>query len=154
MADPSPPTDAAPRPTAIAAHEPAHEPFDWRRWLRIGCRTTHLLCMAMLVGGHFFAQAADTLRPWLYGTIATGAGLWATDLGQGWQYLREVRAMTVLLKLVLVASVAWLWDWRVPMLFAVVLLSGVVSHMPGRYRYWTLGQGPPASPEEERAGLG
>ena len=146
MADPSPSPSIEP--------EPEPDSFDWRRWLRISFRSSHILCISVLVGGHFFATPAHALRPWLYAVIGTGAGLWATDLGQGWEYLREVRAVTVLVKLALVASVAWLWDWRVPILFAVVLLSGVVSHMPGRYRYYALGRGAPASDDAERAGLG
>jgi hypothetical protein len=154
MTDPGPPRDAAPEPSPSPAIEPASEGFDWRRWLRIGSRTAHILCISVLVGGHFFAMPPGVLRPWLYGVIATGAVLWTTDLGQGWAYLREVRALTIMLKLVLVASVAWLWDWRVPILFGIVLLSGVVSHMPGRYRYWAIGRGAPPSPEAERAGLG
>lgn len=111
--------------------------------------------MCVLVGGHVFSTPADTLRPWLWATLATGAVLWATDLGQGAGYLREVRGVTVLVKLVLVASVALLWDWRVPLLFVVVVLSGIVSHMPGRYRYWVLGRGPrPDGAPEQHAGLG
>jgi hypothetical protein len=152
MAVPSPSPSVEPRPEPQPGPEAAS--FDWRRWLRIASRSSHLLCIAVLVGGHFFAAPADRLGPWLYAVIGTGAVLWATDLGQGWQYLREVRAVTVMVKLALVASVAWLWDWRVPILFAVVLLSGVVSHMPGRYRYYALGRGAPESDDAERAGLG
>jgi hypothetical protein len=126
-----------------------------RRWLRIVARTAHILSGGVLVGGHLLAVAPDPLRPWLYGTLTSGALLWATDLGQGLGYLREVRALTVLLKIALVAAAAVAWEARVPLLVAVVLVSGVVSHMPGRYRYWVLGRGPRRDDAPEaRAGLG
>ncbi len=128
---------------------------DLRRWFRISCRSAHLLTVSVLVGGHVFDVPADELVPWLYGVIASGAGLMVTDLFQGLGYLREVRGAANLAKIAMAASVAWLWDWRVPILFAVVLLSGVVSHMPGHYRYWVIGRGPrQGSAPENKAGLG
>lgn len=129
--------------------------LDVRRWFRISCRSLHLLSMGVLVGGHVWGASREALLPWLVGVVLTGAGLMATDVLQNVGYLREVRGATQLLKVVLVSSVALLWDYRVPILFAVVLLSGVVSHMSGRYRYWVLGRGPrQEGQKEQRAGLG
>ena len=115
-----------------------------------------MLTVSVLVGGHFFSAPADALRPWLYAVIATGAGLMGTDVLKGIGYLREVRGAAILLKLVVVASVTWLWDLRVALLFAVIVLSGIVSHMSGRYRYWVLGKGPytGSTSKEPRGGLG
>ncbi|MBI4701329.1 MAG: hypothetical protein HY744_09250 [Deltaproteobacteria bacterium] len=120
---------------------------DLRRWFRIACRTAHLATMGVLVGGHVFAVAPDSLRPWLYATIASGAALMAPDLLEDWRYLRELRGASLLVKMAMVAAVAVFWEQRLLLLFAVVVLSSVVSHMPGRYRYWVLGQGPPEEPE-------
>jgi hypothetical protein len=126
-----------------------------RRWLRIGARSAHILTSSVLFGGHVFAVGADLLKPWLYAALATGVVLWSTDLGQGLGYLREVRAVTVMVKIALVAAVALYWDARVALLAVVVLLSGVVSHMPGRYRYWVVGRGPRDEQAPEiRSGLG
>jgi hypothetical protein len=142
-------------PLQDVAERSSRPSVDVRRWLRITSRTAHILAASVLVGGHYFSVPADSLRPWLYGVLGTGALLWATDLGQGWAYLREVRGLTVLVKIALVASVALLWPYRVAILFGVALLSGIVSHMPGRYRYYAIGKGPPEEPAEtERAGLG
>ena len=122
-----------------------------RRWFRIGCRSLHLLAIAVLVGGHFFAAPADSLRPWLYVVIASGAGLMSTDVTHSLAYLAEVRGFFILVKIVAVSSVALFWDHRVAILFAVVLLSGVVSHMSGRYRYFRIiGRPDPKEPEPEK----
>jgi hypothetical protein len=42
------------------------------------------------------------------------------------------------LKLVLLASAALFWEFRVAILTLVVIIGTVVSHMPGRYRYYSL----------------
>jgi len=111
--------------------------------------------MGVLVGGHVWGAPAEALRLWLIGAVLTGAGLMATDVVQNIGYLREVRGATQLLKVAMVASVALVWDYRVAILFAVVVISGVVSHMPGRYRYWVLGRGPrDEGAKEQQAGLG
>ena len=129
--------------------------IDLRRWFRISCRSLHLLTTGVLVGGHVWGAPAEALRLWLIGAVLTGAGLMATDVVQNIGYLREVRGATQLLKVAMVTSVALVWDYRVAILFAVVLISGVVSHMPGRYRYWVLGRGPrDEGAKEQQAGLG
>lgn len=126
-----------------------------RRWFRISCRSLHLLTMAALLGGHLWDVPAERLRPWLVGVVLTGGALMATDVVQNVGYLREVRGVTQLLKIALTASVALLWDYRLLLLGAVVIGSGVVSHMPGRYRYWVVGRGPrDDGSQEQRAGLG
>jgi hypothetical protein len=126
-----------------------------RRWLRVCARSGHILTAAVLFGGHVFDVSAAALRPWLYGVVATGALLWSTDLGQGLGYLREVRAVTVVVKIAAVAAVALFWDARVVLLALVMLLSGVVSHMSSRYRYWVIGRGPrDERAPEVRSGLG
>ncbi len=38
----------------------------------------------------------------------------------------------------MVAAVAVFWEWRVVLLTAVVVIGAVTSHMPGRYRYYSL----------------
>ena len=41
-------------------------------------------------------------------------------------------------KLVLVAAVPWFWDYRLPILLVVVALASVGSHMPARFRYYSV----------------
>ena len=118
-----------------AAEPKKKKPSELRHWFRITCRTLHLIATSVLVGGHFFAAPADMLRPWLYGVIASGGALLATDVFGTPGYLRELRGFAILVKLAIVASVALLWEQRVAILFFVIVLSGVVSHMAGRFRY-------------------
>ena len=41
-------------------------------------------------------------------------------------------------KLVLVAAVPWFWEYRFPILLAVVALASVGSHAPARFRYYSV----------------
>lgn len=139
----------------MAEGSPRKPGIDLRRWFRLSSRALHLLTTGVLVGGHWFDVSPEQLRPWLYGVVATGLALVATDLAQGLGYLREVRGATQIAKIAAVGLVALLWDVRLVLLFGVVLVSGVVSHMPGRYRYWVLGRGPrPEGSSAQRGGLG
>jgi hypothetical protein len=53
-------------------------------------------------------------------------------------WLVQIRGVATLVKLGLVASIAALWDWRIFLLTLVVAIGVVTSHMPGRYRYYSL----------------
>jgi hypothetical protein len=112
------------------------------RWIRMTMRTAHIATFSVVIGGHIFAVPADRIYPWLLAAIATGAGLIALSLYQSFLWLREVRGVAILIKLGLLCAIPLWWEARVPILFAIVVISSYVSHMPGRYRYWVIGRGP------------
>lgn len=47
----------------------------------------------------------------------------------------------MLTKLLLIASIPWLWPYRVPILAVVIVIGSVGSHMPRRYRHFSLVHG-------------
>lgn len=106
-------------------------------------RTAHIATFAVLVGGHVFDAPAEDLRPWLYGAIASGAAMMLIQLHASFLWLRQVRGVAILMKLVALCAIAVWWQARVPILFGVIVVSSYVSHMSGRYRYWVVGVGPP-----------
>lgn len=114
------------------------------RWVRITLRTAHIIFFSALVGGHVFGTPADDLLPWLYGAVATGGALGATFLYQTRRWLVEIRGVAIMLKVGLLCVIPFWWQARVPILMLVIVLSGYISHMPGRYRYWVVGKGPPS----------
>jgi hypothetical protein len=108
-----------------------------RAW-NVGARTVHLGATGVLVGGHFFGVPADTLLPWLYAAIASGAVMFAVELYSSFDWLTELGGLAVVLKLALLSAIPFAWSARVPMLFVVVAVAGIGSHMPGRYRHYSL----------------
>ncbi len=104
------------------------------------------MCFSVFVGGVFFTFTDGALDPavlrWLYATLFTGIGLASTDIPAGAIWFRQLRGLATMVKLVLLLTTL-LWPVAtMPILFFVLVMSSIVSHMPGRYRYWVVGRGP------------
>jgi len=89
------------------------------------------------LGGHAYDVAADRLIAALWWTVGTGIVLGAIEAGASPVWFHQGRGLLTLAKLVLVGLVPWLWDHRLLILITVVILAGVGSHMPARFRYYS-----------------
>jgi hypothetical protein len=120
----------------LLPHPPRRLPHA-RTW-NVASRTVHLAAVCTLVGGHVFAAPPSRLEPWVWLAAASGAALMAIELYGTLDWLAQGSGLFVLAKLALLLAIPLAWSWRVPILFAVVALAGVGSHMPGRYRHYSL----------------
>ncbi len=142
----------AERTQTAGRSRPAARQFPGLRWLRTSLRTGHIAAFSGLVGGHVFDASASALQPWLFATIATGGALIALNLYQTSIWLRELRGIAIMVKMALLCIIPVWWDARLVILFVVIAISGYVSHMPGRYRYWVIGEGPPQGKQRHKRG--
>ena len=78
------------------------------------------------------------LQPALVATLVSGGALTALELYRTPAWLVQVRGVATFAKIVLVAAVAVFWEARLALLTAAIVIGGVVSHMPGRYRYYSV----------------
>jgi hypothetical protein len=108
------------------------------RGVNIALRTAHLMTSGILLGGHAFDVPAHRLILFLYLTIASGAGLILLDLYSSCRWIYLGKGVTVILKLSLVIAAGVWWEHRVVLLLLVVLIGSVGSHMPARFRYYSL----------------
>jgi len=108
-----------------------------RLW-NIALRTAHLAAMGVLLGGHAFDVPPARLVAALWWTVGTGIALGAVESGGRPLWFHQGRGLTTLAKLILVAIVPWFWPYRFPILLAVVVLASVGSHMPARFRYYSV----------------
>jgi hypothetical protein len=108
------------------------------RFWNIALRTAHLAAMGVLLGGHAFDVPAERLLVALWSTVGTGIALGVVETGGRLLWLHQGRGLMTLAKLALVATVPWFWQYRLPILLVVVALASVGSHMPGRFRYYSL----------------
>ena len=108
------------------------------RALNIALRTAHLAAMGVLLGGHAFDIAPERLHLSLWLTLGTGAALAALETGGKLLWLHQGRGLMTLWKLALLGTVPFLWEHRLPILLAVVVIASVGSHMPARYRYYSV----------------
>jgi len=116
----------------------AFKPLAHARSWNIAARTVHIALMGALFGGHCFGLDADQLRPWLHGTIASGAALIFLEAYPTFRWFHELRAAMVVGKLLLLSSLPWFWAYRAQILVVVIVLGSVGSHMPRRFRYYSL----------------
>lgn len=109
--------------------------FPLRRATRSALRTLHILFTGILLGGHVFEQPAGVLTGWLWGSIVSGLVLFATDLYASCAVLFEVRGVAVLAKLLLLLLVPLMWDLRVWLLAAALVIGAVSSHLSRDHRH-------------------
>lgn len=112
-----------------------------RAW-KIAFRTLHLVAISILVGGHAFGASADQLRPLLYGAIVTGVGMATLEAYPSLQFIHQGWGLFLLLKLALLCTVPFMWSSRLPILIAVIIIGSVGSHMPRKFRHYSLINGP------------
>lgn len=128
---------------------PRHVPCE--RGINIALRTAHLMTSGLLLGGHAFDVPADRLLLLLYLTIASGAGLILLELYSSCRWIYLGKGVMILLKLALLIAAGLWWEQRVLFLLLVVAVGSVGSHMPARFRYYSLLHGriildPPRAP--------
>jgi len=140
VSHPSITSQASPRPAGLwqylAPEAPRELPGE--RAIRMALRTAHIATTGILIGGHFFGIESARLLPWLWAAVATGAAFIVVELYGSCIWLVQGRGLLTLAKLVLLALVPVFWAQRVWLLLAVVVIGSVGSHMPGRFRYYSV----------------
>ena len=109
-----------------------------RRLWNVLLRTLHLAAFALLLGGYAYDVEPERVTPALIATLVTGALLVMLEIrgDARWPFLGK--GLFVLAKLVLLLLVSVFPGARVPLLVAVVVLAAVGSHMPGRFRHYSV----------------
>jgi hypothetical protein len=119
------------------------------RALRTGLRTLHLIAIAALYGGHVYGASPADLVPALGATVATGGLFMLLEIYRAPIWLLQVRGVATLIKLGLIVCIALAWDLRIPILTAAIAIGAVSSHMPGRWRYYSLLHGRVVGPRDQ-----
>jgi hypothetical protein len=113
-----------------------HLPYG--RWWNIAARTAHLAATGTLLGGLVFRVAPDALYPLLWAAIVTGGVMIAVEVIPSAHWAHQVCAVFVYVKLLILCLVPLLWEYRTPLLLAVLVLASVGSHAPRRVRHYSL----------------
>lgn len=106
--------------------------FPGQRALRITLRTIHLVAVALVIGA---AMYGGDMTLGLEILLLSGAALMAEEVvrhGFGW--FRFVQAWVVFGKLGLFVVVLALDTWRLPALWAALVLGALISHATGKLR--------------------
>jgi hypothetical protein len=109
--------------------------FPGRRTANLLLRTAHLTGVVLL--GAALLNGTDA-QPGIWLTVASGAGMFAGDLWANPAHVREVAGFGVLVKLVLVGAMVWQPDSAVPLFWATLAVSALLSHAPAGIRHFRL----------------
>jgi len=108
------------------------------RALNIALRTAHIGSMGILLGGHAFDVAPERMKMILWLTVGTGVALASVESRFRLLWFHQARGFMTMVKLALICTVLLAWDYRLPILLAVLVIGSVASHMPGRYRHYSV----------------
>jgi hypothetical protein len=96
------------------------------------------MAISVLVGGHAFSAPVSALRPLLYLAIATGVSMMLLEAGPSLHFIFEGWGLLLLAKLVLLCCIPFAWKQRLPILLVVTAIASIGSHMPARFRHYSL----------------
>ncbi|MBM9537869.1 hypothetical protein [Desulfobulbus alkaliphilus] len=114
-----------------------HRP-GWLRWLDIALRTGHIAAAALLFGGFFFHIPFAQLQVWHHLTITTGVGLVVLELVQDRNWIHQGKGLVTLVHIGLAGSIHFRPDLVMPLLWAMLVTGSIGSHMPRRFRHWSI----------------
>lgn len=108
------------------------------RVLRTTLRTVHVLAVGAYYGGHVFSVPPERLAPAAVAVIATGVLFVIFEVWSAPVWLVQIQGVATYVKVALIGSVSLFWDQRIWILSLVMVIGVVVSHAPGRLRYYSV----------------
>ena len=112
-----------------------------KRWTKISLRTLHLLAVAGAGGGILFGLDKELWINYWWLALISGALMMLVDIVSNPVWIVQVRGLVVLFKLILLGLLAVYPAWGQFILLAVIVMSGVISHAPGKLRYFSVYHG-------------
>ena len=109
-----------------------------KRWTKISLRTLHLLSVAGVGGGIIFGLDKSLWINYWWLALVTGALMMLLDIISNRIWLVQIRGLTIFLKLVLLALLGVNPAWDGYLLASIIIISGVISHAPGKLRYYSV----------------
>lgn len=119
---------------------PSHKrDFPGRRWLGIALRTLHLIGISGLAGAYLYQLPESAWHGYLLLAVITGCLMACMEVFVDGIWLLQLRGQAIFFKLFLLSTVLWLFDRpQIGIYLAVMVLSGVVAHAPGKVRYYSI----------------
>jgi hypothetical protein len=118
--------------------EPGMNRTTVKRWSKISLRTLHLLAVAGVGGGVLFALEKDLWSNYWWLALVSGILMMLMDIAANPVWIVQVRGVVILLKLILLALLGINPDWDSFLLAVIIIISAVISHAPGKLRYYSL----------------
>lgn len=111
---------------------------DAARWMNVVVRTAHVGAAAMLFGLAMPPRSIEELAPWRYLAIATGDVLIVLELLQDRRWPHRGKGLLIMLHVGLFLLLPLQPRWDVALLWAILIVGSVCSHMPRSFRHWSI----------------
>jgi membrane protein implicated in regulation of membrane protease activity len=109
-----------------------------KRWTKIGLRTLHLVSVAGVGGGVLFALEKDLWLHYWWLALVSGALMMLVDITANTMWVVQVRGVAIIVKLMLLILLGLHPGWDNLLLVTIIVISAVISHAPGKVRYYSL----------------
>jgi hypothetical protein len=109
-----------------------------KRWSKISLRTLHLLAVAGVGGGILFALEKDLWINYWWLALIAGVLMMVMDIAANSVWIVQVRGVVIIFKLILLALLGRYPGWDSFLLAVIIIISAVISHAPGKLRYYSL----------------
>ncbi len=114
------------------------EKTDTKRWIKISLRTFHLLAVVGVGGGLIFGIEKTLWLSYWWLALASGGLMMLMDIIANPVWVFQVRGLVIILKLVLLVFLGLHPALDKLLLAAIIIMSAVISHAPGKLRYYSL----------------
>ncbi len=115
--------------------------FPGQRWVRIGVRTWHLAAMGYLLGGTALGVPLEAQQAALAWTFASGLAFIGLELYCSCIWLLQLKGWAVIAKMALFGAAILSQAHGLPFFLAALVIGSISSHMPGRFRYYSVWHG-------------
>jgi hypothetical protein len=113
-----------------------------KRWISILSRTLHLVGICGLAGAYLYHQPIESWQLFLYLTVVSGLVMSGLEIYTDGIWLLQLRGTAIGIKLLLLSTMIWWFEQpNSSIYFLVIIISGVVSHAPGKVRYFSVWHG-------------
>ena len=109
-----------------------------KRWSKISLRTLHLLAIAGVGGGILFGLEKDLWLNYWWLAVVSGFLMILMDVIPNPVWMVQIRGLAVFLKLILLLFLGSYPAWDIFLLIVVIIISGAISHAPGKLRYYSV----------------
>ena len=109
-----------------------------KRWTKISLRTLHLLAVAGVGGGILFGVERDLWINYWWLAVVSGGLMMLIDIISNPVWLVQLRGLVIFFKLFLLTLLGSQPDLDSQLLLVIIIISGVISHAPGKLRYYSV----------------
>jgi hypothetical protein len=109
-----------------------------KRWTKISLRTLHLLAVTGVGGGILFGLEKDLWLNYWWLALASGGLMMLIDIVSNPIWIVQLRGLVIFFKLFLLSLLGSQLDLDNELILVIIIISAVISHAPGKLRYYSI----------------